>query len=85
VASGNVAYFSRSENGSIYSYTLPKGKWAQPYTSQYSSFGIAILKEKLTTIGGTTVQDNQKEHASTNDLLAPLALVFIGFQAISTV
>ena len=50
VVHGNIAYFSTGYN--VYSYLLLQNKWTEPTPCEYEEFGMAILKDKLTTIGG---------------------------------
>ncbi len=50
VAHGKVAYFSSGQD--IYSFTLPN-KWSKlSQSSKYKDFTMAIVNDKLTTIGG---------------------------------
>ena len=50
VVHGNTAYFS--QGNSVYSYTLARDKWTtiQPCTNSY--FGLAVVNNKVTAIGG---------------------------------
>ena len=50
VVHGNTAYFSYGRN--MYSYTLARDKWTtiQPCTNSY--FGLAVVNNKVTTLGG---------------------------------
>ena len=50
VVNGNTAYFSR-EN-SVYSYTLSKDEWTKLPPCEYEHFGLAVVNDKVTTIGG---------------------------------
>ena len=50
IVHGNVAYFSRHYN--IYSFQPSKSEWSKLQSSQYQSFGMAVLDYQLTTIGG---------------------------------
>ena len=51
VVYGNTAYFSRGY--SVYSYTLASNEWTelQP-PCEYERFGLAVVNDKVTTIGG---------------------------------
>ena len=46
----DIAYFS--ESNSVYSYTLAKDQWTKPEQCKYFSFGLAVVNNKITTIGG---------------------------------
>ena len=56
----DMAYFSRIN--SVYSYTLAKDQWTKPKQCEYFSFGLAIVNNKITTIGGSN-------HGTTTKLL----------------
>ena len=62
VSLGNVAYFSASKN--VYSFELPD-KWTKLQQCPYIYFGLAVINEQLTTIGGMKESWN-----STNILLS---------------
>ena len=47
---GNTAYFSRDY--SVYSYTLAKDEWSELQSCEHFHFGLAVVKSKVTTIGG---------------------------------
>ena len=49
VAYRNIAYFSALYN--VYSFELPD-KWTKLQQCPYNSFGLAVINEQLTTIGG---------------------------------
>ena len=57
----DTAYFSRNYN--VYSYTIPEDKWSPLKPCRYEYFSMAVVDDRLTTIGG--------EHAdnATNTLL----------------
>lgn len=58
-----------SDAESILSYTLLEDKWSRlPYTANYVCFSLAIVRDKLTTVGGTT--DLNNPDAATNALLS---------------
>ena len=46
----NTAYFSCDNR--IYSYTLAKDQWAELKPCEYYNFSVAVIKDKVTTIGG---------------------------------
>ena len=46
----NTAYFSAHYN--IYSYTIQERKWMKLQPCQYEYFAMAVINDKLTTIGG---------------------------------
>lgn len=50
VAHGNTAYFSYGYD--VYSYTVPANKWSKLQPSKYQDFSMAVINDKLTTIGG---------------------------------
>ena len=47
---GNTAYFSRGYN--VYSYTLASDEWTKLPPCEYEDSGLAVVKKKVTTIGG---------------------------------
>ena len=47
---GNTAYFSRDYR--VYSFTLPEDKWTTLPRCQNRDFSLAVVYDKLTTIGG---------------------------------
>ena len=49
LANGNIAYFSALEN--VYSFELPD-KWTKLQQCPHKSFGLAVINEQLTAIGG---------------------------------
>ena len=51
VVHDNTAYFSREHN--VYSYTLTKDEWIKLPPSEYTCFGLAVVNDKVTTIGGS--------------------------------
>ena len=62
VALGNIAYFSASKN--VYSFELPD-KWTKLQRCPHRYFGLAVINEQLTAIGGENESWN-----STNILLS---------------
>ena len=50
VVHGNTAYFSRGY--SVYSYTPDKDEWTKLPPCEYYNFGLAVVNDKVTTIGG---------------------------------
>ena len=50
VVHGNTAYFSQDYN--VYSYTITKDTWASLKRSRCAHFGMAVVNNRLTTIGG---------------------------------
>ena len=62
VALGNIAYFSAFKN--VYSFELPD-KWTKLQQCPYQLFGLAVINEQLTAIGGL----NKPRH-TTNILLS---------------
>ena len=50
VVHGNTAYFSQLND--VYSYTLASGEWTRLPPCEYNSFGLAVVNNKVTTIGG---------------------------------
>ena len=50
VVHGNTAYFSRYHN--VYSYTLANDEWTSLPRCEYLRFGLAVVNDKVTTIGG---------------------------------
>ncbi len=77
VVHGDIAYFSfLSDAGSIlFSYTLLNDKWSKLPYAPYICFSLAIVNEKLTTIGGT--DDLNNPDAATNALLSLSSVRFI--------
>ena len=65
VVHGSSAYFSR-RTGRVYSYTVSGDKWKKLPKCKYQQFGLAVVKEKLTTIGGNI----RGELGSTNSLFS---------------
>ena len=55
VVRGSTAYFSVVR--SVYSYTVSMDKWTKLPRRTYQLFSLAIVKDKLTTIGGVTGND----------------------------
>ena len=53
VVHGNTAYFSVL--GSVYSYTVSVDKWTKLPECKLRRFGLAVVKGKLTTIGGISI------------------------------
>lgn len=54
VSHGNVAYFSIPDSQNILTFSLPGYKWEMlQQRCPYTCFGLAIVNNKLTTIGGT--------------------------------
>ena len=62
MAYGNIAYFSTGHN--VYSFELPD-KWTKFKQCPHKSFGLAVINEQLTAIGGI----NKPRH-TTNILLS---------------
>lgn len=60
----NVAYFSASQSGNIYACKLHSNTWSKLTRYKYSCFGMAIVNDLLTAVGGTT--DKQNISAATN-------------------
>ena len=58
-----TAYFSYEE--SVYSYTVSADKWTKLPECKFQLFGLAVVKGKLTTIGGIVGMD-----ATTNSLFS---------------
>ncbi len=50
VVSGNTAYISRHHN--IYKYRLEDNEWSRLQQSQYQSFGLTVIDDQVTTVGG---------------------------------
>lgn len=50
VTHGNTAFFSICQD--IYSYTAPENKWTKLKSCKYSKFGMVIINDNLTTVGG---------------------------------
>ena len=50
VVHGNTAYFSQDYN--VYSYALASDEWTTLPKCEYSEFGLAVVNNKVTTIGG---------------------------------
>ena len=46
----NIAYFSSGQD--VYSYTISKDKWSKLKPCGHEFFSMAVVKHKLTTIGG---------------------------------
>ena len=63
VSLGNIAYFSASKN--VYSFELPD-KWTKLQQCPHNSFGLAVINEQLTAIGGRV----DESWYSTNILLS---------------
>ena len=59
----NTAYFSRYY--SIYTYQLSDNKWSKLVSSQYQSFALAVIDNRLTTMGGIN-----KDKKRTNNLFS---------------
>ena len=59
----DIAYFSLIN--SVYSYTLAKDQWTKPKQCEYFSFGLAVVNNKITTIGGSN-------HGTVTNLLLSL-------------
>ena len=55
VVHGNTAYFSVVWK--VYSYTVSVNKWTKLPPCTYQLFSLAIVKDKLTTIGGVIDSD----------------------------
>ena len=58
VVQGNIAYFSESHN--VYSFTFDTDKWTTLRQCEYKRFGLAIVKHKLTTVGGVHDRDGKR-------------------------
>ena len=50
VVHGNTAYFS--QNRRVYSYTLASDEWTKLQTCDNERFGLAVVNDKVTAIGG---------------------------------
>lgn len=50
IGHGNTAYFSQDHN--VYSYTVTEDKWTSLKPCDYKYFSMAVVNDKLTTIGG---------------------------------
>ena len=50
VVHDNTAYFSHFKD--IYSYAIPEDKWSKLKPCRFGDFSMAVVKDKLTTIGG---------------------------------
>ena len=50
VVHGNTAYFSQDYY--VYSYTLASDEWTTLPPCEYGCFGLAVVNDKVTTIGG---------------------------------
>ena len=50
VVHGNTAYFTRNKH--VYSYTPAKDEWIELPQSDYERFGLAVVNNKVTTVGG---------------------------------
>ena len=61
VVHDNTAYFSQDSN--VYSYTLAKDEWIELQPCDYDRFGMAVVNDKVTTIGG------HRDGRATNSLL----------------
>ena len=72
---GNTAYFSDSYNGFIYSFTPDTGKWLRLQRNKYIGFGLTIIKDQLTSVGGTT---NYDSNATSTSALLSLVDALIG-------
>lgn len=46
----NMAYFSQGRN--VHSYTVSEDKWTELPKCKYGSFALAVVKDKLTSVGG---------------------------------
>ena len=53
VGHGDTAYFSQSNQ--VYSYSLTEDKWTELTSCQREQFGLAIVNNRLTAIGGCPV------------------------------
>ena len=51
VVHGNTAYFSRDYR--VYSYTPAKDEWTKLPPCEYYYFGLGVVKDKITTVGGS--------------------------------
>ena len=60
VVHGNTAYFS--QDYTVYSYTLASDEWTELEECEYLCFGLAVVNNKVTTIGGSHA------NKATNDL-----------------
>lgn len=58
VAHGNTAYFSNGSN--VYSYKVQGNKWTKLEPCIYMAFGLAVVNDQLTTIGGLTTVSNRR-------------------------
>jgi len=61
-ADGNTAYFSKGYN--VYSYTVHENMWTRLQPCRYQYPGLAVINNKLTTIGG------RDRNFTTNSLLS---------------
>ena len=52
VVHGNTVYFSQGYNVYAYSYTLSQEKWSKLKRCEHQQFSMAVVNNKLTTIGG---------------------------------
>lgn len=69
VAHGKVVYFSVPDSYAILTFTLPDYKWAiLQQRCIYSCSGLAVVNNKLTTVGGTT--DKNNTDSATNALFS---------------
>ena len=50
VVHGKAAYFSQGRN--VYSYTLARDEWTELQKCGYERFALAVINNKVTTIGG---------------------------------
>jgi len=62
VVHGHTAYFSCSENV----YSLSENKWTRLQPCRYRYFGLAVINDQLTTIGGW----DREKRITTNSLLS---------------
>ena len=58
----DIAYFSESSR--VYSYTLAKDEWTKLRQCEYGYFGLAVVNNKVTTIGGS-----RRDGTATSSLL----------------
>ena len=84
----NTAYFSEGYN--VYSYSTTEDKWAILKSCPYKSFGMAVVNDKLTTIGGCHVFTSTNalfcltEDSKWADTLPPMTTSRIRPAAVST-
>ena len=74
VAHGNTAYFSH--NHAVYSISQPDFRWTLLTEMKCRLFGMAIIKDNLTTIGGCT--DESSSCTVTNVLTSFVSSVLFG-------